>query len=259
MDEILIDGVMGNGWQMIRGDCRDVLPRLEDVDHVITDPPYSEEFHAKGRTQVNDGFVRDASYGFDGISDEERRGLAAHFHRLARRWTLAFSDPDSAHLWRDALVEAGLRYKRQGAWIKLGCTPQFSGDGPASGHESISIAYASLKKTPGRSRWNGGGGRAVWTHPIASGDDREHTTQKPIALMLELVELFTDPEETILDPFAGSATTGVAAIRRGRKFIGIEKDPTYFQLACDRLRAEEDQSTLAGLRSGQLPLLAGAK
>lgn len=73
--------------------------------------------------------------------------------------------------------------------------------------------------------------------------------------MLALVADFTDPGETILDPFAGSGTTGVACLRLGRKFIGIEKDPTYFALACERLRAEEQGSTLQAARAGQMALL----
>ena len=81
------------------------------------------------------------------------------------------------------------------------------------------------------------------------------TTQKPIDLMLSLVEDFTDPDDLILDPFCGSGTTGVAALRLGRRFVGIEKDPTYAQLARDRIAAEEEGSTLQASRAGQLPLL----
>ena len=76
--------------------------------------------------------------------------------------------------------------------------------------------------------------------------------------MLELVELFTDPGESVLDPFAGSGTTGVACLRLGREFIGIERDPKYFALACERLRAEEAGSTLQAARAGQAALFGGA-
>lgn len=58
--------------------------------------------------------------------------------------------------------------------------------------------------------------------------------------MIELVSLFTNENETICDPFMGSGTTGVACIRTGRKFIGIEIDPTYFKVACDRIQREWD-------------------
>jgi site-specific DNA-methyltransferase (adenine-specific) len=92
----------------------------------------------------------------------------------------------------------------------------------------------------------------VWTCNVdGSAVDAEHQTAKPLALMLDLVELFTDAGETILDPFAGSGTTGVACLRLGRTFIGIERDPVYFKLACDRLRAEEQGSTLKASRAGQ--------
>ena len=86
--------------------------------------------------------------------------------------------------------------------------------------------------------------------------DEDHQTPKPIDLMLRLVDLFTDPGETILDAFAGSATTGVAALRRGRRFIGIERDPKYFALSVARLRAEESGSTLQAQRAGQTALFA---
>lgn len=239
----------GIGWEMRLGDCDDILPLLDPVDHTITDPPYGEEFHKKSRTQGNDGMTRVADYGFEGLAPQQRIDLGVQFARLTKRWVLAFSDPESSHLWRQSLEAADMRYCRRGVWIKLACTPQFNGDRPASGHEEISIAYA---KCSGRTRWNGGGGRAVWTHPVVNiHHDREHTTQKPVPLMLELVQQFTDPGELVLDPFAGSGTTGIACVRLGRRFVGIERDEKYFKLACDRLRAEEQSSTLQALRAGQ--------
>jgi site-specific DNA-methyltransferase (adenine-specific) len=63
--------------------------------------------------------------------------------------------------------------------------------------------------------------------------------------MNEWINDFTDSGETVLDPFMGSGTTGIACIRTGRKFIGIEIDPGYFQIACDRIRRELQQTTLA--------------
>ena len=83
----------------------------------------------------------------------------------------------------------------------------------------------------------------------------DHPTTKPIALMIELVSLFTDPGDLILDPFAGSGTTGIAALRLGRRVILIEKDPVYARLCVDRMTAEENSSTLQAHRAGQLPLV----
>ena len=150
-------------------------------------------------------------------------------------------------LWREAL--APLSYRRTCVWVKPDGMPQYSGDRPGMGYESIVCSHAA-----GRSTWNGGGRVGVFVHNKNSGGKHDHETQKPLPLMLELVELFTDPDDIVLDPFAGSGTTGVACLRLGRRFIGIEKDPTYAQLARDRLTAEERGSTLQAHRAGQEPL-----
>ena len=65
-------------------------------------------------------------------------------------------------------------------------------------------------------------------------DGAEHPTQKPIALMKWCIEQCPNPQ-TILDPFMGSGTTGVAAVQMGRSFIGIEREPKYFDIACRRI------------------------
>lgn len=254
-----VDEIMaGQRAVVLEGDALQILPTLTGlVDHVCTDPPYGEEFHGKSRTQGKDGSVRVAEYGFEGLSDVDRSVLSVQFARLAKRWTLVFSDPESAHLWRDDLRAARLRYCRQAIWVKLGCTPQLTGDRPAAGHESISCAFASVETTPGRTVWNAGGKRGVYTHPIVSGE-REHTTPKPLPLMLELVQDFTSPNDLILDPFGGSGTTAIAALRLGRRCLLVERDAKYAQLCRDRISAEETDSTLAAKRAGQLPLLPRA-
>ncbi len=71
-----------------------------------------------------------------------------------------------------------------------------------------------------------------------------HPTQKPLVLREKLVRLFTDNGETILDPFAGSGTTGVAALRLGRKFVGYERDPKYHAIAAKRLAGTREQIEL---------------
>jgi DNA modification methylase len=69
---------------------------------------------------------------------------------------------------------------------------------------------------------------------------RQHPTQKPVALMQWCLGFLPDAE-TILDPFMGSGTTGVSCAKMGRKFIGIELDPDYFDIACDRIQKAYDQ------------------
>ncbi|RBP66387.1 site-specific DNA-methyltransferase (adenine-specific) [Brevibacterium sanguinis] len=231
---------------LYHGDCAEVLPTLEPVEHIITDPPYSEHVHSSARSRrmqaANDrggrygaDIRRNVDLGFDHLDPSLRAACAAEFARIATRWVLVFSDVESDHLWRDDLTAAGLDYVRTGAWIKIGSTPQFSGDRPATGFEAITIAHPK-----GRKRWNGGGKHAVWTFPIVldrgrTGGVRLHTTQKPQELMHELVAQFTDEGETILDPFAGSGTTLAAARMVGRKSIGIEANERYCEIIARRL------------------------
>lgn len=259
-------------WCVVHGECLGVLPTIERVDHCITDPPYSAHVHAKSRagarkTPLRDGnghlspcaIDREVDFGFEHLTAVTRRGVAAECARVARRWSLAFCDVESSHLWRRSFVAAGLDYCRTGAWVKIGATPQFTGDRPGTGFEAIVIAHAK-----GRKRWNGGGKHGVWSHLTVidrgspSGTaERVHTTQKPLPLMMELVELFTDPDEVILDPFAGSGTTGVAALRLGRRFVGIERDEKYAAVARERLAAEANGTTMQAARAGQTALFGG--
>jgi site-specific DNA-methyltransferase (adenine-specific) len=264
----------GIGWEMHLGDCLEVMATLDKVDHVITDPPYEAEAHSLQRRVAvgvaQGGKARGKRAGwnkadkvvvapldFPAIGPAERDACAVQFGRLAIRWSLVFCQAEAVAVWRDALTAGGMSFRRAAVWVKPDAQPQLSGDRPGMGYESIVCAHA-----PGRSAWNGGGRVGVFTHcknDHVLGTTGSHPTQKPRALMVELVEHFTDPGETILDAFAGSGTTGVACLRLGRRFIGIEKDPKYFALACERLRAEESGSTLQAARAGQLPLLGGVK
>ena len=234
------------------GQAEDILPTLDYCDHFIADPPYSEHVHGAVRSSVmreNDrggrygaDVRRNVDLGFGSLTEELRYFLATEAARLTRRWVLVFSDTEGAHLWAEELEAAGLDYVRTGAWIKRGSTPQFSGDRPASGHESITICHPK-----GRKRWNGGGSHAVWDVPIvlnrarADKSERVHPTQKPLVLMAQLVEQFTDPGELILDAVAGSGTTGVAAKRLGRRAVLIEEQEAHCESAAIRLQNEQPQ------------------
>jgi site-specific DNA-methyltransferase (adenine-specific) len=260
----------GKGWTMYLGDCVRVLPRIAPVDHAIFDPPYEAEAHTKARRALKDSTQRRGAVNtgkvrridqpleirFGAITEAERGLVSVAVAGLVSRWTIAFCQIEAVGAWRTALVGGGLEWVRGGIWRKPNGAPQFTGDRPGQGFESIAIAHR-----PGKKRWNGGGKHAFWEcsldHGAGGGNRNEHPTKKPVGLMMELVADFTDRDETVLDPFAGSGTTGVACLRFGRRFIGIEKDPTYFALACERLRAEEEGSTLQAQRAGQIPLLGG--
>jgi DNA modification methylase len=242
-----------SNWTLHLGNCLDPVTGLasladKSVDHVICDPPYEAEAHTKGRRAFSGGSDEYAKGGvgerpldFEPITEEQRAAAAGHLARLSRRWILVFCQVEAAMKWRDVLASAGATYKRSCVWIKPGASPQFTGDRPGMGYETIVACHA-----PGRSSWNGGGQHGVFTHTLDPHDSRVHTTQKPEGLMELLVRLFSDSGEMILDPFAGSGTTGVAAIRNGRRFIGWEKDPKYHAIATKRLSAAREQMALFG-------------
>ena len=87
--------------------------------------------------------------------------------------------------------------------------------------------------------------------------EREHMTEKPIGVMRDLAKLCI-PGGVILDPFAGSATTGVAALLEGRRFVGIETSAEYFPIACRRLAETEAGAERGSMRVGQGALFGAA-
>lgn len=233
------------GITLYHADCMDVLPTLERVDHVLTDPPYEAEAHTLQRRtketfapQVGGRDMRPATVkavDFAPMTCATRLAVSREFGRLARRWTLVFCQAEAVGEWRAALVAGGLSWRRACVWVKPDGPPQLSGDRPGMGYESIACAHAE-----GRSQWNGGGRLGVFRCATKSDPDSErtgHVTQKPLILMRDLVSLFTDPGELILDPFAGSGTTGVAAFNLGRKAILIEREEKYCEVAAKRLES----------------------
>lgn len=244
------------------GNCVPFLRRMADrsVDHFLFDPPYDEHVHANAARQkrkadkVKHDTIAKTDLEFVSLDPKLQRNVAIECGRLARRWVLVFCHVEIVHSWREALEAAGLRYVRTLIWHKLRSSPQFSGDRPAANYETIVVAHA--KKT--RMRWNAGGMGAVYTHEIVTGvaaRDRINKTEKPLPLILDLVRDFTDPGELIVDPFAGSGSTGIAARRMGRKFLGCELRKAQARDANERLEADRVSLSLRDRRRGQLSLL----
>lgn len=228
--------------RLILGDCREVLPMIGSVHHVLTDPPYGIDAHAAGHrilsivgTRRRDRIA--APLSFAPMSQDLMLSLTDWCSANCKGWALAFCQVEMVGDWRKAFELAGAKWARGMAWVKPDSSPQLSGDRPAQGFESIATAWCG----GGRSVWNGGGKRGVFVmskHDAGlghGGAKNVHETQKPVKLMAELVSLFTNYSNTILDPFMGSGTTGVACVKLGRKFIGIEIEPKYFDIACRRI------------------------
>jgi DNA modification methylase len=205
------------------GDCREILPTLGVLDAVVTDPPYGiSEAAGKNKSRTNLATAKD--YGDDQWDNEPITSELLRLVRSSGHWQIIFGgnyyDCPAAKCW---LV-----------WDKVNGNNDFA---------DCELAWTNLPKAVRRISymWNG-----MIREPGAQRGD--HPTQKPLEVMKWCIGHLPEPNETILDPFMGSGTTGVAAVQMGRKFVGIEREPKYFEAACRRIReaAGEDMGPLFG-------------
>lgn len=201
---------LAEGVTLYLGDCREILPALPRVDAVVTDPPYGigesgKNFASRSKLANADKYER---------SDWDNAPAAPEVIAAVRRlskWQVIFGGnyfdlpPTTCVL----------------VWDKMG---------PANDFADCELAWTNLPKAVRRIRY-------LWNGMIREEKDipREHPTQKPLGVMKWAIEHIPPPATLILDPFMGSGTTGVAAVKLGRKFIGIEIEPKYFDIACRRI------------------------
>lgn len=207
------------------GDCSEVLPLLPKVDAVITDPPYGMDWDTdstrfsggsvkRGIGRSDFGQIHGDAETFDptpwlSFPRVVMFGSNHYAARLPVGTTLVWLKKDD-HLFGTFLSDAEI------AWMK-------------GGHG----VYCFRKQFPPPSRMSENDGTVA------------HPTQKPIGLMAWCIERAKVPMgATILDPFMGSGTTGVAAIQMGRKFIGIEREQRYFDIACERIKRAQAQGQM---------------
>ena len=213
------------------GDCVEVLRTLPKVDAVITDPPYGiGESSAKVASRQRGGNLG-TLLGYKGKAMADQKDYG-HFD-----WDQAPPSPELV----DAIRAVG---KWQvffgGNYFQLPPTScwlvwdKLNGDNDFADCE---LAWTNWPKAVRRIQWR-------WNGMIRQGgEDRFHPTQKPLAVMKWVINL-CPKADIILDPFMGSGTTGVAAVQMGRKFIGIEREPRYFDIACERISRAQAQGTL---------------
>ena len=196
------------------GDCIDILPTLDKVDAVITDPPYGINA-ARTRNSAKDGWV---DYGCDGW--DLKRPSRETFDMFLQKGKIVI-------VWGGNYFTDWLPPSMQ--WLSWD-----------KGQDGFSLADFELAWT----NQNKAARRINYPRALALKDVKQHPTQKPLAVMRWCVEQCKPDPQTILDPFMGSGTTGVAAIQLGRSFIGIEREPKYFDIACKRIEQSVAQGKL---------------
>lgn len=235
------------------GDCVDILPTLNEIDVVVTDPPYGFEFdggvgYAAGDMSdaqlLDDGNVfKDKGFGklpvFRGMTLEKKK-LLQQFHKnwlskCGSSLVISFSATKTIHLLISAADECGYEVTDLGCWkFSTGMRKKKSLYQPQ--FEPFVILYGGGL----RMDCDGRGGNII--HVEKPMTKVGHPTQKPIQLMDELLRIC--PSQTIVDPFMGSGTTGVSAVQMNKKFIGIERDKKYFDIACQRIDEAQKQERL---------------
>jgi site-specific DNA-methyltransferase (adenine-specific)/modification methylase len=188
------------------GDCREILPTLPHVDAVITDPPYGISANKQTLGKGKKQFERGSDW--DSAAPDLSICLAAA--NLVCFWGGNYF-ADQLPVSNDWLI-----------WHKVNDGRSFS---------ECEMAWTNFGRQT----------RHLSHH--WSGEEKMHPTQKPLQVMLWTIEQAGTPD-SILDPFLGSGTTGVAAARLGRSFIGIEREPKYFEIACRRIEDAQRQESL---------------
>jgi site-specific DNA-methyltransferase (adenine-specific)/modification methylase len=195
------------------GDCMDILPTLPLQDLLLTDPPYGI-----------------------GIGNMVLGNQVSH-HGVT--WD---DSPPSTQMIKQMLKMTSWQCIWGGNYFDLPPTKCWLiWDKETAGVTSFADAEMAWTNFDKMLRLK----RHLWSGPYMKvKEKREHPTQKPLAIIAWCIEQAPKNVLTILDPFMGSGTTGVAAIQLGRKFIGIEREPKYFEIACKRIEQAVAQGQL---------------
>ena len=200
--------VIGNA-ELWHGDCREVLPLLPPFDLILTDPPYGIGINKSPRLSISRG-----------------HGGETWDNKPVPQWLMLM-----LHDWAQELIVWGGNYYTMGptrgflVWDKQNDGRDFA---------DCEMAWTNIDAVA----------RIFRKRPMNMDGGKEHPTQKPVALMVWCIAKATNAT-TVLDPFMGSGTTGVACANLGRSFVGIEREKKYFDIACERIARAQAQGQLS--------------
>lgn len=224
--------------KVIKGDCLeqlDVLPK-DSVDLVVTDPPYGIEYQSKHRDDKFDVLENDDVIDTSFIPKIERNTKPNSAIYVFTRW-------DVYPEWLEAVKDSEFEVKNCIVWDKKrhGMGDLKESYGPQ--HEFIIYA------TKGTVELNGKRPSDIISEERLNELDLEHPTEKPVSLIAKLIKNSSDKGDLVLDPFAGSGSTLVAAEKFGRNYIGIEIAEKFVRLARQRLKDSKSQKRITDLEN----------
>lgn len=205
------------------GDCHEVLPVLPKVDALVTDPPY--EISASG------GGIGGKRQYLTDIRGHIDAGFEIGMLSAFENWLVFCGKPQLMDLMMQA-TNQGLRWQLR-TWNKTNPTPLTNANYLPDTEYMVHAFKTHVWQ--GKKRW-------IVGNVEKSGFD--HPTVKPQYVMLDALQCASNYGDTVLDCFMGSGSTGVACMTLGRKFIGVEREPKYFEIACERIRMAQAQATL---------------
>ncbi len=227
---------------LYNADCFDILKDMCDksIDLIITDPPYNisrqRKFTRKGRKPLILDFGEWDKWDSDDAYLEWCKLWLAESHRVLK-------DTGNILVWHDKITpfsyimgKMGYKVKNLFIWNKTNPIPSFRKINFLSGVELATWCVKDLKI---KTTFNFKLQKEMYNyinHPITSGNERTaHPTQKPIKIIRHLIEILSNPNDLVLDIFAGSSTTAVACEELNRRWICIEKEKDYFEISKNRL------------------------
>lgn len=239
---------------LYEGDCLEILPTLKEksIDMIFADPPYNLSnggitCHAGRMVSVNKGGW-DKSNGIDTDHEFTLKWLSECQRVLKDDGTIWVSGTrHSIFSVGFAMQKLGYKLLNEISWFKPNAAPNLSCRYFTHSHETIIWAaktskskhkfnYKLMKEMAGGKQM-----RSLWTITTPASKEKtfgKHPTQKPLALLERIILASTDPDDIVLDPFTGSSTSGVAAIRHHRNFIGIDTEKSYLELSVKRIEEE---------------------
>ena len=219
------DKVVIGDCELWHGDCREVLPRLPACDLILTDPPYGigADKNLRANKQHGKAAAPSKDYGAGDWDSEPPPAWVIELMREKGKWQVFFG---------------GNYY----ALPPARCWLVWDKDNGENDYADCELAWTNLPKAVRRLRWKWHG---MLQQDMTNKEVREHPTQKPVPVMRWALMQVRDAA-TVCDPFMGSGTTGVACVMEGRRFVGIERERRYFDVACARIeQALREQPLLA--------------
>jgi DNA modification methylase len=221
--------------ELHNGDCLDILRHIPDstIDAIITDPPYGMDYQSSWRI----GAQRKRK-----IANDKRPFIwwMNEAYRILGDDTAiyCFTDWCNSEAFRTALELAGFVVRSQGIWDRGAHGMGDLRSQLAPQHDVIWFA------TKGKFKFPGSRPKSIFRSMRIDGSVMVHPNEKPVDLMGQLITSITTPGQTVLDPFMGAGSTGVAALELNRQFVGVEMDTTYFEIASKRISDAQKQASV---------------